>query len=345
MAPYIRYFNASGHEVHLISLSPAPDYGVPTYNVGFGEKYSLTQGKWKYPLSLLRARHLISKLKPDILHTHYVTSGGLAALMCGFHPVITTIHGSDIHFGIKSRIWKPLLKIIFKYVDCINTCTEDQKQKVLSLGIKTEKIRVVNPGVDSEVFPFRTPRPIENRPLRLVTTRSLEPIYDHPTIIKALSFVRGEKRDFIMTFVAGGSMLGELKNMVDKEGLTENVKFLEGVDKNQIVNILHENDVFISSPLYDGISVALLEAMSVGLFPIASDIEVNSNWIEHGVEGFLHKAGDPQSLANCILETYNHPQLIKNATNRNHQRILEHGDTNTNMKKIENIYKDLVGIK
>lgn len=266
-------------------------------------------------------------------------------MMCGFHPVITTVYGSDINFGIKSRIWKLLLKIIFKYVDCINTCTEDQKRKVLSLGIKPKKIRLVNPGVDSEMFSFCTPKPIENRPLKLVTTRSLEPIYGHTTIIKALSFVRDKKRDFIMTFVAGGSMLNELKYLVDKEGLAENVKFLGGVDKNQIVSILHENDVFISSPVYDGISVALLEAMSVGLFPIASDIEVNSNWIEHGVEGFLHETGDPQSLANCILETYDNPQLIMGAANRNRQKILELADTSTNMKEIENIYKDLIGIK
>jgi glycosyltransferase involved in cell wall biosynthesis len=148
-----------------------------------------------------------------------------------------------------------------------------------------------------------------------------------------------------MTFVAGGSMLNELKNQVDKEGLTENVRFLGGVDKNQIVGILHENDVFISSPIYDGISIALLEAMSVGLFPVASDIEVNSNWIEHGVEGFLHKTSDPQSLANCILETYDSPQLIISAANRNRQKILELADTTTNMKKIENIYKDLIDKK
>jgi glycosyltransferase involved in cell wall biosynthesis len=318
---------------------------VPTYNVGFGEKYSRTQGKWKYPLSLLRARHLIKKLKPDILHTHYVTSGGLAALICGFHPVITTVHGSDINVGIKSPIWKYLLETIFRNVDCINTCTEDQKRKVISFGIRPEKIKVVNPGVDSEMFSFCAPKPIENRPLRLVTTRSLEPIYDNTTIIKALSFVRDKKRDFIMTFVAGGSMLNELKNQVDKEGLTENVRFLGGVDKNQIVGILHENDVFISSPIYDGISIALLEAMSVGLFPVASDIEVNSNWIEHGVEGFLHKTSDPQSLANCILETYDSPQLIISAANRNRQKILELADTTTNMKKIENIYKDLIDKK
>jgi len=345
VAPYIRYFKCAGYEVHFISLSPAPDYSVPTYNVGFGKKYSRTQGKWKYPLSFLRARNLIKRIKPDILHTHYVTSGGLAALICGFHPVVTTVHGSDINIGIKSCIWKHLLKVIFKHVDCVNTCTEDQKRKVITLGIKPEKIRVVNPGVDSKLFSFRTPKSIVNRPLKLVTTRSLEPIYDHATIIRALSFVRNKNPDFIMTFVAGGSLLSELRCLVDKEGLAKNVVFLGGVDKNRIVNILQENDVFISSPLYDGISVALLEGMSVGLFPIASDIEVNSDWIEHGVGGFLHRTGDPQSLANCILEVYDNPQLIISAANLNRLKILELADTTVNMRNIENIYKDLVGKK
>ncbi len=208
-AAYLNYFKAAGHDVHFIALSHSPDYGVPTYNVGFGEKYSRTEGKWKYPISMLRARFLVRRLKPNIVHTHYATSGGLAGLVCGFHPTVVTVHGSDVDTGINSPIWRPLLKMVFNHADCVNTCTEDQKRKVMSLGIKAEKIRVVTMGINTDRFSFAQ-REINfaNKVLRLVTTRALETAYDHSTIIKALAILRSKGINFQMTFVAGGTLLG-----------------------------------------------------------------------------------------------------------------------------------------
>jgi len=39
---YLDYFRRTWHDVHFISLSPSPDRGVPTYNIGFGSRYSTT---------------------------------------------------------------------------------------------------------------------------------------------------------------------------------------------------------------------------------------------------------------------------------------------------------------
>lgn len=343
IAPYLRYFKAAGHDVHFISLSPGPDYDVTIYNVGFGTRYSRTQDKWKYPLSFLRARMLVKKLKPDIVHTHYITSGGLAGLICDYHPTVTTVHGSDLATKINSRIWRPLLKAVFEHADCINTCNEDQKRKVISLGIATKKIRVLTLGVDTEEFSFAERREVcTGQPLRLVSTRRLEYVYDHPTVIKALAIVRSKGIHFQMTFVGSGSLLTELKRQVQQEGLTDCVRFLGGVDKDQIVESLRNNDVFLSTPLWDGISIALLEAMATGLFPIASDIEVNSDWLEDGAGGFLHKVGDANDLGDCIIRLANNPGIATSAARRNRKKVVELADTKTNMKLLEKIYEELI---
>jgi len=343
IAPYLNYFKAAGHDVHFISLSPAPYRGVPVYDVGLGGKYSATKGKWKYPISMLRARRVVRKLKPDIVNTHYVTSGGLAGLVCGFHPTITTVHGSDLNLSLKSSIWRPLLKVVFNHADCVNACSEDLKRKVVGLGISPEKIRVVNPGVDTEKFSFvQRQRFGQGQTLKLVTTRQLKKIYDHPTVIKALSTLRSQGVDFQMTFVAGGPLLGALKKQVECERLADCVSFLGGVDKSEIVNILNKNDVFLSASLYDGISVALLEAMATGLFPIVSDLRVNSDWLENGVDGLLHKVGDADALANCIVKLRDNPQLAVSAVQRNRKKVVELGDTKTNMKRLEKIYEELI---
>jgi glycosyltransferase involved in cell wall biosynthesis len=343
IAPYIEYFRSVGHEVYFVALSPAPNYSVITYNVGFGQNYSRTEGKWKYPLSILRARRLIHKLKPDIVHTHYVTSGGLAGLVCNYHPTITTTHGSDINVSLKSHFWKFLLKLVFKQADCVNTCTEDQKRKVISLGISPDKIFVRTLGIDIAKFPF-SERQWDNmgKNLRLVTTRRLEKVYDHPTIINALSILKQKGVNFKMTFVANGSLMNELKKQAEQTGITDNVHFLGGIEKDKIVNILHNNDVFLSSPICDGISVALLEAMATGLFPIVSHVDVNSDWIKDGVDGFLHNVGDAESLSRCILKICSNPEFALAATANNRQKVVSIGDTQTNMEQLEQVYHQLI---
>jgi glycosyltransferase involved in cell wall biosynthesis len=343
IAPYLHYFKETGHDVRFISLSPAPDYGVPTYNVGLWGEYSPTKGKWKYPISILRSRLIVRKLRPDIVHTHYITSGGLAGLACGFHPTITTVHGSDLNEGIQKRTWRFLFKLIFNHADCVNTCNEDQKRKIRALGIAPEKIRVLTLGVDTDKFSF-VQRQMKGRDqtLRIATTRQLEKKYGHHTVIKALAILRSKGVDFQMTFVGDGPLLEELKSQVEHEGLTDCVRFLGKVDKSRIVEILHNNDIFLSTPFYDGISIALLEAMATGLFPIVTDLKVNSDWLEPGVDGLLYKPGDVNGLANCILKIYKNPRLAVSAAKRNRNKVVESGDTQTNMKLMEQIYEKLV---
>jgi len=286
---YLDFFRRAGHDVQFIALSPGPERDVPTYNVGFGRKYSATKGKWKYPLSMWLTRKLIKKLRPDIVHAHYATSGGLTGLVCGFHPTIVTAHGSDIIGSMQSPVWRRLLKLIFNHADCVNPVSEELAEKVRVLGVDPEKIRVLTMGIDTNRFAFSQKSRIDKtRPLRLVNTRSLETVYDHRTIIEALSRLRGQGVDFRMTFVGGGTLLDELRAHVARKGINDYVRFLGGVDNHELPAILREHDIYLSSSLWDGTSLSLLEAMSVGVFPIVSEIKANSAWLEHGVDGLLH---------------------------------------------------------
>lgn len=341
--PYLEYFKACGHEVHFISLSPSPERIAPVYNTGFGKKYTAWEGKWKYPLSILRIRRLIKKLRPDIVHAHYATSGGLASLFCGSHPIVVTAHGSDLIVRTKSRIWRPLLKAIFNNADCVNTVSEDLKNIALSLGVRPDKIEVFTLGIDTKLFSF-IERPLisKDRPLRLVCTRRLEQVYDHSTIIKALSVLQRKDIAFKMTFVGGGSLMEQLKQQVKDEQLMDQVTFLGWRNTNQLPKILHEHDVYLSTSLWDGLSLSLLEAMATGLFPIVSDIRANSALLENRVDCFLHKVGDADALANCIMQLLENPEIAKSAAQRNRDYVVEKGDRNKNMKRLASIYEELI---
>jgi glycosyltransferase involved in cell wall biosynthesis len=343
IGPYLEYFKKSGHDVHFICLSPSPERPVSTYNVGLGGKYSQTQGKWKYPLSMLRARRLLKKLKPDIVHAHYATSAGSTALVCGFHPTVVTAHGSDLTNGIKSRIWRPLLKKVFEFADCVNVVSDDLAEMALSLGISKDKIETLTLGIDTLKFPFVQRTKIDrSRPLRMVCTRRLEPVFDHGTMIQALAMLKKKGITFELSLAGDGSLLGELNQQVKDLGLDDSVTFMGKVTHEDLPELLERNDVYLSASLWDGTSLSLLEAIASGLFPIVSDIKANSAWLRNGVDGFLHKVGDAEDLTNCILRLLDEPEIVENAGPHNRQSVVEKADRNKNMKRLEAIYQSLV---
>ncbi len=341
--PYIDYFKGTGHRVSFIALSPTPDRGVTTYQVALAGRYSRTEGKWKYPLSMIRARRVVRQLKPDILHTHYVTSGGLAGLVCNFHPTVTTAHGTDLSVGSRSRLWRPLLRRIFSQATCVNTVSADLKNKAVALGVPDDKVRVLTLGVDTRFFAYQPRQPLPApTPLRLLSTRRLEHVYDHPTAIKALALLRDAGIPCEMTFSGGGSLKATLQELVRTCHLDDRVRFLDAVSRSQVLQLLHNHDVFLSHPRWDGISVALLEAMATGLFPITSDLPVNREWLDEGVTTLFHPVGDAAALAQCLTRAYEQPEFRLRAASLNRQRVEAYGDTTNNMRILETLYRELI---
>jgi glycosyltransferase involved in cell wall biosynthesis len=324
-------------------MSPGPKRGVPTYNVGFGRRYSETEGKWKYPISMLRAGRLIKKLKPDIIHAHYATSCGLTALVCGFHPTVVTVHGSDLMTGIQSPIWRLLLRKIFKFADCVNTVSHDLEDMATSLGIDPNKIETLTLGIETDKFAFTERPEIDpSRALRLVCSRRLEPVFDHPTILGALARLKQKGVEFQMTFLGDGTLLDTLKQNSRKAGFNGSVTFRGQVHNDALPEILSRHDVYLSASLWDGTSLSLLEAMATGLFPIVSNIQANAALLNHNVDGLLHKVGDADDLAKCIMQLYEHPQLAARAARRNREKVIESADRIKNMKRLERMFEELI---
>jgi glycosyltransferase involved in cell wall biosynthesis len=182
-----------------------------------------------------------------------------------------------------------------------------------------------------------------NTKLKLICTRSLEKVYDHSTIIKALAILKHtNKVDFHMTFIGGGTLMPQLKQEVEVGDLTDHVDFVGRVENDKLPQILSEHDIYISASLRDGTSICLLEAMANGLFPVVSRIKANTVWLEDGVNGLMFEVGNANQLANLIMQLRDNPSLYTAAARHNRQKVVEHGNRKTNMKLLEQVYKELL---
>ncbi len=339
---YLDYFHDAGHDVHFIALSPSPPRRVPTYDVGVGGKISSEAGKWRYPLGMLRARRLMRRLRPDVVHAHYATSGGLGGLICGHYPTVVTAHGTDLTEGMRSPIRRRILKAVFEGAACVNTVSSDLTSMAVRLGVARDKIAELTPGVDTARFSAsERPAASGDRPLRLICTRRLEPSYDPRTIVEGLAILSSKGVDFLMTFAGAGPLRGELEAIADRLGLAGKIAFIGEIDGAAMPALLREHDVYLSASRADGASLSLLEAMATGLFPIVSRIRANEAWLTHGIGGFLHGVGDPEDLAARVLDLTRLPLLAASAAAVNRAKVVSAGDRATNMSRLERIYEEL----
>lgn len=184
--------------------------------------------------------------------------------------------------------------------------------------------------------------PADPKLLRMVCTRNLEPVYDNGTIIRALEQLKKDKIDFKMTFIGDGSLADKLRRSVESSGLSPDVSFTGRLDNASLLKALQKHDIYLSASLWDGTSLALLEAMATGLLPIVSDIQANRTWIKDGEEGFLHGVEDPEDLARCIKQAGREPELLRRSSKLNRDKVVEKADRTRNMARLEKIYQTLV---
>lgn len=342
IAAYLDYFKDAGYDVHLVALAPSPAREVPTHNVGSCGGFVKLPGKWNYFPAMLRARRVVRSLAPDIVHAHYATSAGLAAYVCGVHPYVVTAHGTDVTQGVKSIVWRPILREVFRNADCVNPVSDELRDKVLGLGICPQKVETFTLGIDTKRFAFQAGHErAPGAPLRLICTRQFEEVYDHRTIITAMAILANQRIDFELTLVGDGALRERLRALAIERGIGGRTTFVGTVPNSRLPELLGNQDVYLSASTSDGTSLSLLEAMACGAYPVVSDIRANRVWVRHGENGLLHRVFEPQSLADCVLAFLQARGQAKEALRVNRALVEARGDRTANMKHLEEIYSRL----
>ena len=87
------------------------------------------------------------------------------------------------------------------------------------------------------------------------------------------------------------------------------VIFLKEVSKDMVNELYSNAYLFVLPSWTEGMSVALLEAMSFGLCPVVSDIPENREVV--GRAGFLFRTGDVECLAGVLENLMNSPEAVE----------------------------------
>jgi glycosyltransferase involved in cell wall biosynthesis len=102
-----------------------------------------------------------------------------------------------------------------------------------------------------------------------------------------------------------GPLLGQLEAQISSLGLEKNVKLLG--QWGNVRELLAAADGFVLPSRWEGLPLALLEAMMAGLPVIATRVQGVEEVIENGVQGFLVPLENPEELSKAILQLLDNP--------------------------------------
>ncbi|KKG00520.1 hypothetical protein DU40_17820 [Methanosarcina mazei] len=246
----------------------------------------------------MRSFYILNRIRPNVIYSQgawYCLLGAvLYRILHTKTKIIHTFHTEPSHkLPYLGKIFIQLLINKCNYVTFVSKALKKKNEELLGLNFRNVEITyagVKNMKVSShsELEGFRKKYGIssDSTVLLAVGLTALKHKADGAKLlIKAVKTLKN-KYDIVLILTRDGFYSSELKNLVKKEDLHENVIFTGTVDDPAIP--FQICDIYTHTPLGEGgVSIALLEAMSMGKPIIATSVGGIPEAIEDGVNGLL----------------------------------------------------------
>lgn len=340
---WLRYFVVKGYDVHLITFTAKPIKGVKIHELRYFRKFA-------YPIRIWNIRKAVKEIDPDILHAHYLSHYGMYGALTGFKPFVVSAWGSDVLVDSKKSMLKRyVVKHVLEKADLITVNSKSLIGTVINFGVTMKKVRLIVYGVNLKKFHQSVGKEKLKEKLKIpssspiiISTRSLKPIYDVETLIKAIPLVLKSNMDAYFIIVGGGSLKRKLEMMVERLRISPKVRFIDSVPHMEVAKFLRASDIYVSTSLSDATSVSLLEAMACSLPVVVTDLEGNREWIKDGIHGFLFPKRNFRVLAEKILYLLKNQDIRRKFGVVNRGIVEEKGNYEREMRNMEELYKDLL---
>jgi glycosyltransferase involved in cell wall biosynthesis len=264
-------------------------------------------------LAFLKLARILRAERIDVIHTHNTGPffhGALGASLAGVRTHIHTDHARPFPDRLRWMVAEHFLShLAYRVVGVSDHTTANL---VRYERIPREKLVTIPNGI--ELAPARR-SPVEVRaslripdgaPVvgtagRLTGQKGLE------FLIQAATLLRPRYPDLRVLLVGDGDQRGALEEQARAAGLDDRVHFL-GI-RMDIPDLLGVFDIYALPSRWEGLPMAVLEAMAAGLPVVASDVGGVPTAIRDGMEGFLVPPGEPAALAGALAKLLSDPDL------------------------------------
>ncbi len=385
-APFIEEIAAGlaarGHEVHVVLprhrdlRRPPVDRGVHLHPYTYAPWRALNV--WGYaesmaadvavrgrvylaaflalPAGLLALRQVARRVRPDIVHAHWVLPNGpLGALVAAGikAPLVVSLHGSDVYLPERHRWLRGAAAWTFHRAAAITACSDDLARRAAALGAPDERMRVIPYGADGSTF--RPAEADERARVRaewglgegeafILAVGRLVRKKGFDVLLRALPQVVQEAGPVRLLIVGQGDLRGELERLAAELGVNAYVALPGAVERDRLPALFRSCDILAVPSMHDergnvdGLPNVLLEGMASAAAIVASDVAGIPQVIRPGETGLLVPEKDPAALAGALVRLLRRPELRARLGGAARQRVEEELNWPAVAREFENVY-------
>ena len=333
-----------GHDVTVVTYKDgdAPyfedDKGVKVYRV---DNFMINPNNfidWIMQMNfnmIAKANEIIAKEgKFDVIHAHDWLVAYAAKTLKGSYniPIVSTIHATEagrnsgIHDEVQRYINDTEWMLTYESTEVIVNSNYMKGELQRLFGLPFEKINVVPNGVNLTAFngierdyEFRRRYALDNEKIILFMGRLVyEKGVQH--LISAMPKILNGYHDSKLVIAGKGGMLDELRGQVNAMGLGNKVCFAGYMNGKDVQKMYKAADISVFPSTYEPFGIVALEAMLAENPVVVSDIGGLNEIVQHRENGMKSYAGNPNSIADSILELlYDHKlcaEIVKKAKNK-----------------------------
>jgi len=349
---WIGFFAERGHRVHLlVPNTVGVEAGLdPRITVHIYRAWPRTHVRGLGSLITgLGLKRLLGRIKPDVLHAHYLSWYGWSAWLSGFHPCVITVWGSDVFVGPReSPMHRRWGRRTLSNADMVTAVSEDLAREAIELGARPEVTRIVQFGFDPAVF-APAPPPAALRAAYdlaghrvVLSPRGLTPLYRHEVAIAALARLPDDVVLLLVKWQARPEYLATLEGAIRERGLESRIRWVPPIAHDQMADHYRLADVVVSLATTDAFSVTALESMACGVPVVMADVPSAHEGLGGVDPTAIVPGDDPEAVAAAILARLSvAPAARAELGAKLRAAAIERGDVNRNLGGMEDAYRRL----
>jgi glycosyltransferase involved in cell wall biosynthesis len=166
------------------------------------------------------------------------------------------------------------------------------RETLVRHGIPAARVHVIPPSVDLERFGSVTRADVRHD---IVTVGRLSPLKRTSDLLQAVALLGRDGMTVRMAVAGDGPLREPLLAEARALGVHDRVELLGQVDR--VEDVYAHARVFALTSEFEGMPIAMLDAMASALPVVASDVGEIGTLIDHGRNGLLYRCGDVEALA------------------------------------------------